>query len=66
MPFSFLSPSTLGNSAEMYYYGSQLWMNIFGVIIGTAFIMIFVMPVIFPLKLITIYGVSEMCDLVWL
>ncbi|KAG0713875.1 Sodium-dependent multivitamin transporter [Chionoecetes opilio] len=47
--------SILGNSAEMYYYGSQLWMNVIGVTIGTVFIMGIVMPVIFPLKLITIY-----------
>lgn len=51
--------SILGNSAEMYYYGSQLWMNIIGVMIGTAFIMGVVIPVIYPLKLITIYGYLE-------
>lgn len=61
---SCLSPAALGNSAEMYYYGSQLWMNIIGVMIGTVFIMVVVMPVVYPLRLMTIYGVSEGCVVV--
>ncbi|KAG0727796.1 Sodium-dependent multivitamin transporter [Chionoecetes opilio] len=51
--------SILGNSAEMYYYGSQLWMNVIGVTIGTVFIMGIVMPVIYPLKFISIFEYLE-------
>lgn len=51
--------SILGNSAEMYYYGSQLSVNVIGVIIGTIVIMAVVMPIIFPLRLFTIFGYLE-------
>ncbi|KAG7173741.1 Sodium-coupled monocarboxylate transporter 1-like 6 [Homarus americanus] len=51
--------SILGNSSEMYYYGSQLWMNVFGVMLGATLTALLIMPIIYPLKLISIYQILE-------
>lgn len=51
--------SILGNSAEMYYYGTQLWTNNIGVIFGTIVVIPLIIPVIHPLKLVTIYAFLE-------
>ncbi|XP_076030466.1 sodium-coupled monocarboxylate transporter 1-like [Oratosquilla oratoria] len=47
--------SILGNSSEMYFYGTQLWTNTIGVMVGAVFMCYFIVPVIYPLKLISIY-----------
>ncbi|XP_064093412.1 sodium-coupled monocarboxylate transporter 2-like [Macrobrachium nipponense] len=47
--------SILGNPAEMYYYGSQLWMNCIGTVIGALLVIILLVPVLYPLKLVSIY-----------
>ncbi|XP_068212876.1 sodium-coupled monocarboxylate transporter 1-like isoform X2 [Palaemon carinicauda] len=47
--------SILGNPAEMYYYGSQLWMNCLGTIIGTIMASVLIVPVIYPLNLVSLY-----------
>ncbi|XP_068212878.1 sodium-coupled monocarboxylate transporter 1-like isoform X2 [Palaemon carinicauda] len=47
--------SILGNPAEMYYYGSQLWMNCLGTIIGTIMASVLIVPVIYPLNLVSLF-----------
>ncbi|XP_066952744.1 sodium-coupled monocarboxylate transporter 1-like isoform X3 [Macrobrachium rosenbergii] len=47
--------SILGNPSEMYFYGSQLWINCIGTIIGAILAGIFVVPVLYPLKLVSLY-----------
>lgn len=51
--------SILGNPAEMYYYGSQLWMNCVGTVIGTLLVLILLVPVLYPLKLVSMYEFLE-------
>lgn len=52
--------SILGNPSEMYFYGSQLWINCFGTIIGAILAGIFVVPVLYPLKLVSLYEILEL------
>ncbi|XP_042877333.1 sodium-coupled monocarboxylate transporter 1-like [Penaeus japonicus] len=51
--------SILGNTSEMFYYGSQFWMNVFGTVIGGLFVVLIIIPVVYPLHLISIYEYLE-------
>lgn len=51
-------PSPSGNTSEMYYYGSQFWMNLLGVAVGGLLVVLVIIPVIYPLRLISIYEVG--------
>ncbi|XP_037785352.1 sodium-coupled monocarboxylate transporter 1-like [Penaeus monodon] len=52
--------SILGNTSEMYYYGSQFWMNLLGVAVGGLLVVLVIIPVIYPLRLISIYEYLEL------
>ncbi|CAL4065793.1 unnamed protein product, partial [Meganyctiphanes norvegica] len=47
--------SVLGNSTEMYLYGTQLWMNLLGCVWGTLIVVFMLLPVLYPLNLISLY-----------
>ncbi|XP_068212874.1 sodium-coupled monocarboxylate transporter 1-like [Palaemon carinicauda] len=51
--------SILGNPSEMYFYGSQLWINCLGTGIGTILAGLLVVPVLYPLKLVSLYEILE-------
>ncbi|CAL4068790.1 unnamed protein product [Meganyctiphanes norvegica] len=52
--------SLLGNSGEMYYYGSQLWTNCIGTVIGGTLVALIIIPVVYPLKLTSMYKYFEL------
>ncbi|CAL4067563.1 unnamed protein product, partial [Meganyctiphanes norvegica] len=47
--------SVLGNSTEIYIHGTQLWMNLIGCFWGSLFVAFFVLPILYPLELISMY-----------
>ncbi|XP_071547719.1 sodium-coupled monocarboxylate transporter 1-like isoform X3 [Panulirus ornatus] len=51
--------SILGNSSEMYYYGSQFWMYTLGIVFGSLLTTLVIMPIIYPLRLVSIYEYLE-------
>ena len=56
---SFISAiSILGAPAEMYVYGTQYWMYIFGMSLGCLFSAVIFVPLLYPLRLTSSYEVS--------
>ncbi|XP_050712278.1 sodium-coupled monocarboxylate transporter 1-like [Eriocheir sinensis] len=53
------SVTVLGNPAEMYSHGTQLWMNLFGVALGFVFVHLVNLTVFYPLKIISVYTYIE-------
>ncbi|XP_071547718.1 sodium-coupled monocarboxylate transporter 1-like isoform X2 [Panulirus ornatus] len=49
----------IGNSSEMYYYGSQFWMYTLGIVFGSLLTTLVIMPIIYPLRLVSIYEYLE-------
>ncbi|CAL4169347.1 unnamed protein product, partial [Meganyctiphanes norvegica] len=47
--------SVLGNSTEMYLHGTQLWMNLIGCCWGSLIVAFLILPVLYPLELISMY-----------
>ena len=43
----------------MYYYGTQLWTNLIGIVIGGIFCTLVIVPVVYPLKFVSLFEVSE-------
>nr|XP_045616868.1 sodium-coupled monocarboxylate transporter 1-like [Procambarus clarkii] len=52
--------SILGNATEMYFYGTQLTMSLFGNIFGVLMIRNVILPVLYPLHLVSIFEYIEM------
>ncbi|KAK7027439.1 Sodium-coupled monocarboxylate transporter 1 [Halocaridina rubra] len=46
--------SILGLATEMYFYGTQLVLNLFGSLVAALVIQYFVLPIIYPLKIVSI------------
>ena len=56
---SFLSAiSVLGNSAEMYQYGAQMWRKTFGFALGYMLIPVLIVPILYNLQLTSSFEVS--------
>lgn len=53
------SVMVVGNPAEMYAYGTQLWMNIIGVVLAFFFIHGVILKVLYPLKITSVYTYIE-------
>ncbi|XP_042858819.1 sodium-coupled monocarboxylate transporter 1-like [Penaeus japonicus] len=51
--------SILGLPTEMYLYGTQLVMNIFGAFAGVLVVRNIILPIVYPLKLVSIYQYIE-------
>lgn len=54
------SVTVVGNAAEMYSYGTQLWMNTFGMALGFVFVHLVNFTVFYPLKIISVYTYIEL------
>lgn len=52
--------SVQGNSTETYLYGTQLWMNLIGNFVGTFFVMFLILPVVYPLNVVSVCQYLEM------
>lgn len=48
----------MGNAGEMYAYGTQLWIMDIGMVVGLLAVAKFVIPVMYPLKMVSLYQVS--------
>lgn len=46
--------SILGNATEMYYFGTQLTVNLLGCVVGTIITQWLILPLIYPLQIISI------------
>ncbi|KAK8739500.1 hypothetical protein OTU49_003359, partial [Cherax quadricarinatus] len=47
--------SILGNATEVYFYGTQLTMNLIGSIFGVLVLRNVMLPVLYPLKLVSMF-----------
>lgn len=52
--------SILGLPTEIYLYGTQLVMNIFGCAVGVVLVRNVILPVVFPLRLVSLFQYIEM------
>ncbi|KAG7170661.1 sodium-coupled monocarboxylate transporter 1-like [Homarus americanus] len=52
--------SILGNATEMYFYGTQLVMNLGGCVVGTLVMRNILLPVLYPLNIISMFEYIEM------
>ncbi|CAL4124698.1 unnamed protein product [Meganyctiphanes norvegica] len=53
------SISVVGNPAEMYAYGTQLWSNLFGMCLGFIYVHLVILTVLYPLKITSVYTYIE-------
>merc|ERR1719209_1302586 len=53
------SISVVGNPAEMYAYGTQLWSNLFGMCLGFVYVHLVILTVLYPLKITSVYTYIE-------
>ncbi|XP_042240126.1 sodium-coupled monocarboxylate transporter 1-like [Homarus americanus] len=53
------SITVLGNAAEMYAYGTQLWMNLIGMSLGFVYVHLVNLTVLYPLKITSVYTYIE-------
>ncbi|XP_037792929.1 sodium-coupled monocarboxylate transporter 2-like [Penaeus monodon] len=53
------SVTVVGNPAEMYAYGTQLWMNLIGTTIGMVYVHLVILTVMYPLKITSVYTYIE-------
>ncbi|KAG0718423.1 Sodium/iodide cotransporter [Chionoecetes opilio] len=51
--------SIIGNAAEMYAYGTQLCMNVIGIVLGFVFVHLVNLRVFYPLKITSVYTYIE-------
>ncbi|XP_069970064.1 sodium-coupled monocarboxylate transporter 1 isoform X2 [Penaeus vannamei] len=51
--------SILGLPTELYLYGTQLVMNIFGAVVGVLVVRNVILPIVYPLRLVSIYQYIE-------
>ncbi|XP_063598193.1 sodium-coupled monocarboxylate transporter 1-like [Penaeus indicus] len=51
----------LGLATEVYLYGTQIVTNIFGCALGVLLVRNVILPVVYPLKLVSIYQVMSSC-----
>ncbi|XP_063864212.1 sodium-coupled monocarboxylate transporter 1-like isoform X2 [Scylla paramamosain] len=49
----------LGNAAEMYAFGTQLWMNHFGIVLGFVFVHLVNLKVLYPLRITSVFTYIE-------
>ena len=54
-----------GSSAEMFAYGTQLWMNQIGLILSFFYIHFIILKVLYPLKITSVYTVSILLKSYW-
>lgn len=47
-----------GNATEMYYFGTQLTVNLLGCVVGTIITQWLILPLIYPLQIISINEVE--------
>ncbi|XP_078333611.1 sodium-coupled monocarboxylate transporter 1-like [Crassostrea virginica] len=52
--------SLLGLPVEIYYYGTQIYMGIIGLVIGYIIVAAFIVPVLHPLQITSVYEYLEM------
>ncbi|XP_061178527.1 sodium-coupled monocarboxylate transporter 1-like isoform X2 [Saccostrea echinata] len=52
--------SLLGLPVEIYYYGTQIYMGIVGLVVGYTIVAIFIVPVLHPLQITSVYEYLEM------
>ncbi|XP_062578252.1 sodium-coupled monocarboxylate transporter 1-like isoform X2 [Saccostrea cucullata] len=52
--------SLLGLPVEIYYYGTQIYMGIVGLVVGYSIVAIFIVPVLHPLQITSVYEYLEM------
>lgn len=52
--------SLLGLPVEIYYYGTQIYMGIIGLVIGNIIVAAFIVPVLHPLHITSVYEYLEM------
>nr|XP_053636275.1 sodium-coupled monocarboxylate transporter 1-like isoform X2 [Cherax quadricarinatus] len=52
--------SILGNATEVYFYGTQLTMNLIGSIFGVLVLRNVMLPVLYPLKLVSMFEYMEL------
>ena len=51
--------SLLGLPVEIYYYGTQIYMGIIGLVIGYIIVAAFIVPVLHPLQITSVYEVRK-------
>ncbi|XP_063598194.1 sodium-coupled monocarboxylate transporter 1-like [Penaeus indicus] len=51
--------SILGLPTELYLYGTQLVMNILGAVVGVLVVRNIILPIVYPLRLVSIYQYIE-------
>lgn len=49
--------SLLGLPVEIYYYGTQIYMGVIGLVIGYTIVAAFIVPVLYPLQITSVYEV---------
>uniref|UniRef100_A0A8W8N8E9 Sodium-coupled monocarboxylate transporter 1 n=1 Tax=Magallana gigas TaxID=29159 RepID=A0A8W8N8E9_MAGGI len=52
--------SLLGLPVEIYYYGTQIYMGVIGLVIGYTIVAAFIVPVLYPLQITSVYEYMEM------
>ncbi|XP_048728576.2 sodium-coupled monocarboxylate transporter 1-like [Ostrea edulis] len=52
--------SLLGLPVEIYYYGTQIYLGIVGMVIGYTIVAAFIVPVLYPLQITSVYEYLEM------
>ncbi|XP_052689326.1 sodium-coupled monocarboxylate transporter 1-like [Crassostrea angulata] len=52
--------SLLGLPVEIYYYGTQIYMGVIGLVIGYTIVAAFIVPVLYPLQITSVYEYLEM------
>ncbi|XP_076065335.1 sodium-coupled monocarboxylate transporter 1-like [Oratosquilla oratoria] len=51
--------NVIGLPAEMYAYGTQLWMNVIGTTLGFVFVHVVILVVMYPLRITSVYTYIE-------
>lgn len=51
--------SLLGLPVEIYYYGTQIYLGIVGMVIGYTIVAAFIVPVLYPLQITSVYEVGK-------
>jgi Na+/proline symporter len=51
--------SLLGLPVEIYYYGTQIYLGIVGMAIGYTIVAVFIVPVLYPLQITSVYEVGK-------
>lgn len=57
--------SLLGLPVEIYYYGTQIYMGVIGLVIGYTIVAAFIVPVLYPLQITSVYEVFNHLNLAY-